>query len=150
MQGWYDLNLCKNNLMKKSNKREFLVNPSIKQNRHQYRKVMGSNPIQAWIFFSACFFNCLSWEQLLRGSQISLMSIRSLNIWFSYIHIQVYSEWYLLWWDFWCDKTEVFAAVLVSLELICGRPRWPLHTFLLKMFNTCLPLKYFNNSWTEC
>ena len=107
-------------------------------------------PFKPEFFFSACFFNW-SWEQLhvLRGSQISLMSIHSL-IWFSYIHIQVYSEWYLLWWDFWCDKTEVFAAVLVSLELICGRPRWPLHTFLLKMFNTCLPLKYFNNSWTEC
>ena len=32
---------------------------SVEKALHRYRKVMGSIPVQAWVF-SGCFFNCLS------------------------------------------------------------------------------------------
>ena len=38
---------------------------SVDRALHRYHKVMGSNPVQAWIF-SGCFFNCLSWEHTAR------------------------------------------------------------------------------------
>ena len=40
---------------------------SVDRALHRYRKVMGSNPVQAWVFFfSGCFFNCLSWKHTAR------------------------------------------------------------------------------------
>ena len=67
--------------------------------------LMGSNPVQAWIF-SGCFFNYLSWKHTARIT-ISLMFIRSSHIWFSYIHIHVE--------DFVCEHQGVkFSGVILS------------------------------------
>ena len=64
------------------------LDSSVDRALHRYRKVIGSSPVQAWIF-SGCFFNCLSWKHTARII-ISLMFIRSSHIWFSYIHIHIY------------------------------------------------------------
>ena len=64
-------------------------------------EVMGSNPVQAWIFFRPSFHYCLSSVHYCEDRFHIHVFIRSSNIWLSYIHSRriqtVLHHWYITW-----------------------------------------------------